>query len=301
MPALAPRRATAAGGRALPRPLADGLVVGFAAAALGYGLHHLPPLSSHPALGVAIALVATGVVATALGRIAAPRRRSGLPTLVVAPTADERARPLRRGDLDFCAALHADALPHGFFVELGPRFLRSYYATFLDSPHAVALLASVGGHPAGALVGVLSPRAHARWVLRRRAVTLALRGAASMALRPRPALRFLKTRLGRYAASWRRHATGSASGGADEPAVLSHVAVVAGARGTGAGRRLVRSFEREARRAGARRAVLSTLEGHEGAGAFYARLGWRRSGSHATADGRRMEEWTRDLHEHGDR
>ena len=268
------------------------------AALLGYVLHHTPPLRDHALLGVAFSVLTAGAIAFGLGALMGRRAAYQLPTVVVAPRGGPQLRSLSREDLEFCAALHAETLPHGFFVRLGPRFLRSYYATFLESPHAVALAASIspGAQPIGALVGILDPRAHARWVLRHRGPALALRGALAMVLHPGTALRFLRTRLGRYARAWRQHRgepAPRASGGA--PAVLSHVAVLPGGRGTGAGRVLVSAFEARARAAGVARAVLTTLEPPRGAGAFYEALGWQYASSTRTADGQRVEVWERDL------
>src|SRR5215207_9639819 len=106
-------------------------------------------------------------------------------------------------ELGFCAALHAHELGHGFFASLGHGFLRAYYATFVASPYAVALLATSQGAPVGLVVGAIDPRAHARWVLRRRGLRLAARGAAVLVVRPRVAWRFLRTRVERYRARWR--------------------------------------------------------------------------------------------------
>lgn len=235
----------------------------------------------------------------------APCPRTGPPAqLVGVPLGPLGLRPLDRRDLAFSAALHAHALPHGFFADLGPRFLRGYHATFLDSPHAVALAAMLGGHPVGTLVGILDPAHHTRWVLRRRGMDLALRGALALAVRPRVALRFLRTRVRRYAHAWLRHrhrpAKRPAAADSRLPAVLSHVAVVPSARGTGAGAALVRAFEEAARRSGATRAILTTLEGPDGAGPFYARLGWERTTTRRTHDGLPMEEWARTLTKDGD-
>jgi GNAT superfamily N-acetyltransferase len=278
------------------------VAVACVAAALGYVVHHVPPLREHPSVGVAVALLAAAGAAVGLSALGRGHREYQLPTVLVPPPGGAEIRRLDRDELAFCAALHCDSLPHGFFVKLGTRFLRAYYATFLDSPHAVALVATVSGQPVGVLVGVLRPRAHARWLMGHRGPALALRGALAMAMHPVAALHFLRTRLRRYARAWRRHraADPRLPGGRDAgAAVLSHVAVVPGARGTAVGRRLVRAFEAEAVRYGATRAYLTTLEGPQGAGSFYARLGWSRARSHLTPDGVRMEEWTRGLDEGG--
>ena len=198
--------------------------------------------------------------------------------------------PMRREHLDQAATLHLAALPHGFFAELGPRFLRLYLATYVDSPHAVALAAVDGGQLLGFVVGPTRPAAHRAWVLRTRGRRLAASGALALLLRPRVALRFVRTRAGRYLAGWRRGRAGGAAAAEPSagPAVLSHVAVDESARGQGLGRELVAAFVREAARAGAERVVLSTLDGEQGAAAFYRREGWQDEGPGTGPDGRRM-------------
>jgi ribosomal protein S18 acetylase RimI-like enzyme len=274
------------------------IVAGVAAAALGYGLHHVEPLRAHPVLGVLAAVLVAGGLGSLLAAAVARARRLGPPVVVLAGARDLRLEPLSRTRLGFTAALHASSLPGGFFADLGEGFLRRYHATFVDSPHAVGLLACVEGHPVGFLLGMIRAPAHARWVLRHRGPALALSAATALAVRPRVALRFVRTRLRRYMAAWRRHrgaGAGAAPAAPGDVAVLGHIAVLRGVRGTGAGSRLVRAFEDEARREGATRAVLTTLEGAEGAGPFYERLGWRQGTVRTTPDGTRMEEWTRDL------
>lgn len=287
-------------GRTELRYLLGGAAGALVAAALGYVLHHAPPLRDHPVLGVVAAVVVAAAGALVVGALVGRPTRYRLPAVVVAPARDPGVRRLEQGDLDFCAALHTEALSHGFFVALGTGFLRRYYATFLDSPYAVGFVATVSGQQVGSLVGILAPRAHARWLIRRRGPALVVRAGGAMALHPLAALRFARTRASRYARTWRRHrrAEDDAPRGravAGGPAILSHVAVLPGARGLAVGRALVRAFEDAASGYGAQTAILTTIEGPGGAGGFYERLGWRWSAVHVTADGGRVEEWTRDL------
>jgi ribosomal protein S18 acetylase RimI-like enzyme len=278
--------------------MSHALAVALVAAGLGYLLHHLPPLRDHPVTGIAVALAAAVGAAFVVGALAAGRGAYRLPTVLVATRDGPAVERIGRDQLDFCAALHAESLEHGFFVQLGHRFLREYYSAFLDSPHAVALAATVSGQPVGELVGALRPRAHTRWMLRHRGAVLAFHGAIGMALHPGAALRFVRTRCRRYTGAWLRHRSRNDDPGKEterHTAVLSHVAVVPGARGIGAGRELVRAFEAAARRDGAKRAVLSTLEGDAGAGSFYSQLGWMRSQRQLSPDGRGTEEWERTL------
>lgn len=266
-----------------------------AAAVLGYLAHHASPLAGHAAETAASAVILATAIAVGLAAAAATRRPIALPDVVVATPGTASSRLAERSDLDFCGALHARTLGHGFFVALGPRFLRAYHATFVDSPHAIALIASLDDHPVGALDGVLDPGAHRRWTLRHRGTRLVAGGLLALVTRPVPAVRVLRTRIARYGVSWWRYRRDGAAAGRREDdertAVLSHVAVLPGARGTGVGGRLVGAFVEAARRSEVDRVTLVTLEGDEGAGEFYARLRWRPGPVHVTDEGRGMREW----------
>lgn len=212
-------------------------------------------------------------------------------------------RLLEAPDIAFAAGLHAHALPQGFFVLLGPGFLRAYYRGFIASPHAIALVAEREGEPIGVLVGTLDSAAHHRYIVRRHGWRLAVVGAAGLAFHPRAAQRFLRTRALRYARSiaraWRTRSAGSAGAQPGSTlrgplGVLSHVAVAAAARGTGAGTALVESFVVAARRTGTARVEVVTGARKDGAGSFYERLGWLRAGAHAR-DGVEYTKFSLDL------
>ena len=205
-------------------------------------------------------------------------------------------RALTPADAAFAAALHARALPHGFFARLGPRYLRAYHASFAASPFAVALVAVVGARPVGVLLGTLDNRAHYRWVVRHRLLRLAFAGVLALAVRPRLAAAFLRTRAAHYARSLTRLRRRGvpAAGGPQAPgrpvAVLTHVAVASAARGRGVGARLTEAFVGTAHSA-AGRIALVTLAGDAGAGRFYERLGWVRVDERRDRDGRLIAEY----------
>jgi len=204
-------------------------------------------------------------------------------------------------DVDFAAQLHATFFPDGFFARLGRAFLVRYYRSFLDSPTATAVVAERDGVLCGYLVGMLDPSAHRREALRRHGLRLALVALTALAVRPRLAKDFLRTRLRRYGRALLRQlradpAQGGGSGLA-APAVLSHVAVPESFRGAGVGTVLVEHFLASARAAGRESACLVTLSGDVGAGAFYTRLGWTPSGSRRTDDGASLDYYTRSLQE----
>ena len=190
-------------------------------------------------------------------------------------------------DAQEAARLHSANLPHGLFPKLGIGFMRRYYGTFLESPHAVALAIGEPGSPAGVLVGVVTPRTHHEWVVRHHGARLAIAGLAALLLRPRLLGEFVRRRLPRYARALRSVLRKQTRGGetestsSDQPAgVLSHIVVSPASRRSGAGVCLVDAFLAEARRAGLERVRATTLDGPDGAARFYERTGWqRRSGS----------------------
>lgn len=261
------------------------------AALVGYTIHHLGPLQDHAVEQVVIVLAVVMLLAALPATMAASR--VPLPQVLVAAPESHHVRAADKDDLRFSAALHAESLPHGFFTQLGSGFLRAYHRTFIDSPHAVAYVATVSDVPVGMLLGVLRPGAHAQWVLRHRGVRLAVVGAWRLALRPRTGFRFLQRRAGRYISGWKRNRSRDVGHPAAEPesAVLSHIAVLPGARRTGSGRLLVAAFNEACRAQDVPRAMLLTLDSPQGAGTFYAALGWRAAGVRTTPDGHRLREW----------
>jgi GNAT superfamily N-acetyltransferase len=227
--------------------------------------------------------------------------------------ADLVVRAATRRDLRTTARLHRTHLPEGFFARLGRGFLRSYHATFLASPFAVALIVTepADGSPAGFLVGTLHNRAHYRWVLRRCGPRLGLRFVSALSSRPRLAWLFLRTRVGRYLRWIGRYPlqrwgsrVGGATGSERPPAetsahlvaVLTHVVVDDTLRGRGAGRQLVAAFVEAVRQAGAAEARLVTdVEG--GAARFYEQLGWVASADRPGTDGDLVREFVLPLEE----
>lgn len=182
--------------------------------------------------------------------------------------------------------LHRRRLPHGFFVRLGPRYLRAYYRTFIGNDSAVALVAEKDGGVDGFIVGAVDAEEHRYFVLRQHGWRLAATGLLALATRPTVAMEFGRTRVGRYARAIMRQIRWAPSAPPGEnpqsprtgTAVLTHVAVDTASARRGTGTLLVSAFTDEARRRGAKRIELVTLAGTDGAADFYRRLGWRESG-----------------------
>lgn len=199
-------------------------------------------------------------------------------------------------DLDATAQLHIEQLPVGFFPDLGPRFMRRWHRTFLDSPNAVAFVAvcrdGAREDVCAFLLGSTDEAAHMRALLadRRCLLTLASTAALSLLRHPPLAVRFLRTRAGPWTGRFLRTMTTRtvAHSAQVEPmpvALLAAVAVRPALRGSGVGALLVELFLGHAYERRAATAELLTSAGPDGAGAFYEHLGWSPGREHRTRDG----------------
>ena len=189
-------------------------------------------------------------------------------------------------DLPFVVQTHYHYFPHSFFARLGPRFMTRYYRTFLDGPLAVAIVIERDDVVSGYLVGVLIPPRHRKLLMQHHGIGLAAAAAIALITRPRLAVTFLITRLGRYLRAMRRARSSRPTDTPTAPlaAVLSHVAVAPSSRCQGLGTLLTEEFIRQAKEAGCARACLVTAPGERGAGAFYERRNWHQHMGHLTPD-----------------
>lgn len=203
-------------------------------------------------------------------------------------------RRMGLGDLEFVVDEHLAHFPDNVFGQLGRRFLTEYYRTFLDGPHAEAVVVVSGGSRVGFLVGVLDVHQHRQLVRRFHFRRLAWHGATALACRPRMAVGLMRRRVAvRLKAARRRVSAGE--GMREHIAVLSHVAVRPEAQGLGLGTSMILHFVQHATSAGATTASVATSAGEAGAGGLYQRLGWKLTTERDTFDGRRIELYDLDL------
>ena len=196
--------------------------------------------------------------------------------------------PMAAAHIRIVADLHAAHLD-GFFSQLGPGFLRSYYESFRRSPHAVTLVALDGTAPVGMVVGAIDERAHFAWVARHRTIALGLFGALAMFRRPAVAAHFARTRGRRYLRGLLRFARGRSVETVDRAegvaGVLSHIAVASKMRGKDVGTALEAAFVDSAGRGGSTSIRALTRADDRGAAGFYTALGWRHMGRRTDVDG----------------
>lgn len=209
-------------------------------------------------------------------------------------------RVVELSDVGRTARLHSEALPGGFFVALGPRFLRAYHRTFLTSPAGIALLAERRGELVGFIVGTVDEATHYRHVLRRDRWTLGLRGLVALVSHPALFLRFVRTRLYRYLRGMVRLSRPPIT--VDREAairptngVLSHMAVDAAHRREGVGAVLLDAFVETAKAQGSRAIRLSTAADNVGAQRLYLAHNWQAEDVRADADGRQWHHFSRTI------
>lgn len=200
-----------------------------------------------------------------------------------------RFEPLACAHVDACAQLHVAAFPNFFLSRLGPRFLREFYAGFLDDPDAVTAVAlDHGGRVRGVVVGTLQPAGFFSRLLKRRWWAFALASLALVLRHPAQLPRLLGAL--RY------------RGGVPLPvsgALLSSICVAPNAQGIGVGRGLLQAFLDVVENAGLSAYLVTDRHDNDSTNHFYVCNGWRLAGSYDTPQGRAMNCYVQDTSEVG--
>lgn len=193
---------------------------------------------------------------------------------------------LHVSDVEAAARLHEQAFPTFFLSSLGQPFLRQFYRGFLADATAVTVVArDAHGTILGAVVGTTQPAGYFSRLLRRRLVGFFCASIRAGLHTPTAVPRLL--RAVRYR---------GVAGARIEGALLSSICVTPSAQGTGVGRQLVAAWEQRALELGACTAYLTTdAVDNEPVNAFYRRCGWQVCSSYTTAEGRKMNLYTKDL------
>jgi len=102
-------------------------------------------------------------------------------------------------DLWQTSRLHRSLLSYGFLPQLGNTFVRRWHRTFLDSSYGAAFVAKDGhGEIQGFVLASIDQARYNADVLSHARMALAWRGVLGLAVRPRLAVLFLRSRVGHY-------------------------------------------------------------------------------------------------------
>lgn len=193
-------------------------------------------------------------------------------------------------DLEFVLEQHETHFPDNVFHRLGRRMLQCYYRTFLDSNHAVALVALIDGRPAGYLTGVLDTVRHRQLVKRFHGPSLAVAGLLAAVRHPLLASGLVRRRM-----QVARRPTSKQPHPPTVTAVLSHVAVQTSAHRRGAGSALVDAFLDQCRDHQSNEVWVATADTAEPGERLYLRRGFTLVRRDSTFDGRWIRLYMLDL------
>lgn len=193
------------------------------------------------------------------------------------------------GDLGSVVRIHRQAFAGFFLTRLGPVFLAKYYRLVLAHPGGILLVAVHEGQIAGFAAGVASPAAFYREMKKRK---------LSFALAVIPAWLRSPGILRRLWVDFRdlRSRAGPAGGESDGTAELTSIGVAPAGSGQGIGRGLLAAFIAEAGKMGLAAITLTTdAEGNDAVNGFYLQAGFRLQRTFTQGDGRRMNEYRKDI------
>ncbi len=202
---------------------------------------------------------------------------------------DLHIRPLVAEDVAHCADMHMSAFPGFFLSQLGPRFLREFYAGFVGDPEAISAVAvEPTGRIVGVLVGTLHPSGFFARLLKRRWAAFAAASVSLLLRRPLHAPRLIR------AVRYRGQVPVAVSG-----ALLSSICVDPEVQSIGAGTQLIRHFQGLVRDIGVSAYLLTDRDQNDSTNSFYRRNGWILAGTFESREGRRMTCYTYDPAEVG--
>jgi len=188
--------------------------------------------------------------------------------------------PLQAQHISSVVRMHLKAFPGFFLSFLGPRFLKEFYAAYVNEESSIALVAvdSPGSQVVGAVVGTIQPGGFFRRLVKRRWWAFCLASMDALMRRPAIAPRLFR------AVFYRGDAPPTAP-----LALLSSIAVDPVFQNRGVGRMLLNQFIKQVTDRGGMGCYLTTdAEGNDAVNRFYLRNGWRVESCYITAEGREM-------------
>ena len=203
--------------------------------------------------------------------------------------ADRMIRPASVVETGAIAAVHRAAFRSFFLTQLGPAFLRGYYATVLEYSGGILLVAVQDESITGFVAGFVNPPGFYA-LLRKKRMRLGLAALPWLITHPANLARALSNY--RLTLEESRETDPEIS----QVAELSSIAVGPDSRGTGAGKQLLGEFVDAARRAAAVRIMLTTdAAGNDATNQFYVRAGFTLARVIRRSYGRILNEYELDL------
>jgi len=201
-------------------------------------------------------------------------------------------RELQESDLPIVVERHRQQFPDGFYSQLGPDFVHTYFRQYLRSSGSTGLVATVAGSEeiVGYLIGTVDEREHDRDMYLRSALVLVCAGSFALTQRPTELVVFLRTRALRYARRYFRGVARALDRSKVEPQVgeLLYIYTAPSHRKQGCGAVLLRGLVEQAQRANTARIDLVTEQDNATAREFYAHRGWKEAGTFTARDGREL-------------
>lgn len=186
-----------------------------------------------------------------------------------------------KGDVESVVGVHVSSFPDFFLTELGPRFLRQFYAALIEHESGMLCVANVTDGVVGFVGGATEQQGFYSDLLRRRKWRFGFAALPAIARRPSRASRVLRGR---------RRAQGH--GETPPGACLMTIGVQPSAQGSGAGRALVEAFERALiSRKVTSYSLTTDTQDNARANRFYRELDMTLRREVVTPEGRRLNEY----------
>lgn len=201
-------------------------------------------------------------------------------------TPDLTFRPMTVADVPDVVRIHGAGFKGFFLTFLGPGFLRQLYLGVVKDPSGIAVVAESNGAPIGFVVGTSEPAGLYKRLLRLRLVPFAFYAALAVLRKPSAAPRLLR------ALTRSKHAPDPSTRCGE----MMSLAVLPSAQVKGVGTHLVEEFIAELRRRNALGIVMTTdALNNDKVNRLYIHLGFNRSRTFTTPEGRQMNEYRIDI------
>lgn len=194
-------------------------------------------------------------------------------------------REMTPDDIPTVVKVHIESFTGFFLTFLGPAFLHELYSAILADQDGISFVASGENGVVGFVAGTAQPAGFYRRLLQQRWWRFAVASAMPVLKRPAIVPRLLR------AFSMPKQVTHQAKRG-----TLMSIAVLPGCQGAGVGRALVLAFLDAAAQRGLHQVDLTTdQDNNTAANRFYQNMGFVRTQTYLTPEGRAMNEYVIDL------